>query len=202
MPSAKKFLKTIFHLFYHSTMKTTQQVREKQAVYGYAALDNKELAILSEIKNFENYETTDQFKAMQQLVARGSWQPERKITCSRDAYNAIPELQNLDHEEFWILYLNRQNKIISRKRLAVGGVAGCVVDPKIIAKSCFEQPRIVSNVIVAHNHPSGNLQPSSADIEISKKIKQGLNLFDINLFDSIIVGHHQEYYSLSDEGII
>jgi DNA repair protein RadC len=81
-------------------------------------------------------------------------------------------------------------------------VAGCVVDPKIIAKSCFEQPRNVSNVIVAHNHPSGNLQPSSADIEISKKIKQGLNLFDINLFDSIIVGHYREYYSLSDEGII
>jgi DNA repair protein RadC len=180
----------------------TAQVREKQAVYGYAALDNVELALLAGIKDYENYESTEQFKAMQHLVARGSWQPERKITCSRDAFNAIPELQNLDHEEFWILYLNRQNKVISRKRLAVGGVAGCVVDPKIIAKSCFEQPRIVSNVIVAHNHPSGNLQPSNEDINISKQIKQGLNLFNINLFDSIIVGHHQEYYSFSDEEII
>jgi DNA repair protein RadC len=182
-------------------MKTKQQVREKQAAYGYAALDNIELAALAGIKNYENYESTEQFKAMQHLVARGTWQPERKITCSRDAFNAIPELQNLDHEEFWILFLNRQNKVISRKRLAVGGVAGCVVDPKIIAKSCFEQPRNVSNVIIAHNHPSGNLNPSEADKSITKKIKLGLEYLDINLFDSIIVGHNN-YYSFADEGIM
>jgi len=178
------------------------QVREKQSAYGYAALTDKELAVLAGIRKYENYQDTPQFKAMQHLVARGEWQPDKKVTSSYEAVKALPELHNLDHEEFWIIYLNRQNQIISRKRLSVGGVAGTVVDPKLVAKSCFEQPRNVSSVVVAHNHPSGNLEPSEQDLAISRKIKEGLKLFDIGLLDSIIIGHGKQYTSLNDDGLL
>ncbi|MBL7917203.1 MAG: DNA repair protein RadC [Bacteroidia bacterium] len=122
------------------------------------------------------------------------------ISSSRDAYELIaPKIMDLHYEEFWLVLLNRANKVIKTESISKGGISGTVVDARLIAKSAIENNS--SGVVLAHNHPSGNNKPSEQDIEITKKIKQGLKLFDISLFDHIIVAG-QKYFSFADEGII
>lgn len=122
------------------------------------------------------------------------------IRSSQDAYNAIaPMLIDLQHEEFWILMLNRGNQVLKRVQISQGGVAGTVVDAKIIFKRALEIP--ASALVLCHNHPSGNLRPSGADIEITKKIKAGAELIDINVLDHLIVSE-RGYFSFADEGMM
>lgn len=126
---------------------------------------------------------------------------ERKqIKSSEDAYSYFePILSDLPHEEFWILLLNRSNKIIESVRIGAGGVAAVVVDVKIIAKEAVM--RLASGIILAHNHPSGNVTPSNEDRQITQKAREACNLLDIKLLDHIIVGNNR-YYSFANEGII
>ena len=121
-----------------------------------------------------------------------------KITSSKDAYNTIaPLIVDLPHEEFWIVLLNRSNRVIARDRVSMGGVAGTVVDAKIIFKTALQA--LASSIILCHNHPSGNLQPSQADIDITKKLKQGGACLDITVLDHLIISE-KGYYSFADEG--
>ena len=123
-----------------------------------------------------------------------------RVTCSRYAYNAIfPMLEDLPHEEFWVLYLNKAKNIIGRERISKGGVAGTVVDLKLLFKACLEN--MASAIIVCHNHPSGNLQPSQADLNLTKNIKTVGQSLDMPLLDHIIVGGIS-YFSFADEGLI
>lgn len=108
-------------------------------------------------------------------------------------------LCDLLYEEFWILLLNRANKIIDKKKISSGGVSGTVPDPKIILKIAID--KLASGIIVCHNHPSGNLSPSLADTELTKKLKQACALVDISFLDHIIVSE-KNYYSFADEGLI
>jgi len=125
---------------------------------------------------------------------------EQKISSSKDAYYILnKKLSDLPHEEFWMVLLNRANKVIKVENVSKGGMAGTVVDVRMIAKSALEQR--TSSVILGHNHPSGNLKPSKNDIDITKKIKDALQLFDIILFDHLIIGDGA-YYSFTDEGIL
>ncbi len=125
---------------------------------------------------------------------------DQKISSSRDAYRILNEkLSDLPHEEFWMVLLNRANKVIKVENVSKGGMAGTIVDVRMIAKSALEQR--TSSIILGHNHPSGNLKPSSNDIDITKKIKEALQLFDITLFDHLIIGDGA-YYSFTDEGIL
>ena len=123
-----------------------------------------------------------------------------KITQSRLAYEAIaPLLLDKTHEEFWVLFLNRSNVVVERSQISTGGVSGTLVDPKIIfqkALSC-----LASGMILCHNHPSGQLKPSQADLDLTQKIKQGGQLLDIQVLDHLIVGQH-DYLSMADEGLI
>lgn len=122
-----------------------------------------------------------------------------KISSSRIAYNIFQKhLSDLPYEEFWILLLNRANQVIRSEKLSKGGIAGTVVDIRLICKSAIEH--CASGVIMAHNHPSGQLQPSEQDKQITKKIKEGLKVFDIALLDHLIIGD-QNYFSFADEGI-
>lgn len=124
----------------------------------------------------------------------------QKISSSKDAFNALNQkLADLPHEEFWMILLNRANKIIKIESVSKGGISGTVVDVRLISKSAIENN--TSSVILAHNHPSGNLKPSQSDIDITKKIKEALKLFDITLFDHLIIGDHA-YYSFTDEGVL
>jgi len=123
-----------------------------------------------------------------------------KLTSSRQAFELLQgHLCDLPHEEFWVLLLNRANGLIRKKRVSEGGVSGTVVDPKIIFKAALEE--LASGIILAHNHPSGNLTPSQADLDITRKIKEAGKHLDINLLDHLIVGG-TSYYSFSDEGVL
>jgi DNA repair protein RadC len=123
-----------------------------------------------------------------------------KIISSAQAFELIQgELMDLPHEEFWVLLLNRAQLLIKKKRISEGGVSGTVADPKIIFKLALEE--LASGVIVVHNHPSGNLNPSRSDIELTKKIKEAGKVMEIQLLDHLIIAG-KKYYSFSDEGII
>lgn len=128
-------------------------------------------------------------------------QQKTKIKSSNDAFQVLhPDLSDLAHEEFWILLLNRANEVLAKINVSKGGTAGTVVDGKIIMKHAIEMPRCCG-IVLGHNHPSGNLRPSEADIKITQKLKEIASFMDINLIDHIIVGENA-YYSFADEGIL
>ncbi|MCW3085876.1 MAG: hypothetical protein JWP12_3242 [Bacteroidetes bacterium] len=123
-----------------------------------------------------------------------------KIITSKDAYGIMkPIMQDLPHEEFWLLMLNRANKLIKKELVSRGGVSGTVVDTKIIFKTAIEQ--YASSIIICHNHPSGNLRPSDADIRITKNIKEAGKIMEITLVDHLIITD-SGYYSFADEGMV
>jgi len=123
-----------------------------------------------------------------------------KITSSSDAFEYIhPNLSDLTHEEFWIIILNRANHIIQKKQVSIGGISGTVADPKIIFKKALEANG--SSIILIHNHPSGNLKPSQADISLTKKMKSAGDFMEIPVLDHIIVGDNT-YFSFADDGLI
>ena len=121
-----------------------------------------------------------------------------KIKSSNDAFLQMqPLLADLPYEEFWVILLNRANKIITKKKVSMGGTSGTVVDPKIIFKEAVQVA--CSNIIAVHNHPSGTNEPSHADKELTKKLKFGAEHLDIQLLDHIIIAGNK-YYSFADEG--
>ncbi len=123
-----------------------------------------------------------------------------KITCSADGYDAIrPHLLDLSHEQFWILLLNRANEVIRPFQISVGGVSGTVADPKLIFKAAIEH--LASAIILVHNHPSGNLTPSQADKDLTKKVVEAGRLLDVPVLDHLIFGDNG-YFSFADEGMM
>jgi len=125
---------------------------------------------------------------------------QTKINSSEDAFNCIQiELSDLTHEEFWVIYLDRANNVIDKLRISQGGVSGTVIDVRIILKQAIE--KLASSIILAHNHPSGNLSPSQSDLDITRKASDASKLVDMKVLDHIIVaGNH--FSSLADEGLI
>lgn len=122
------------------------------------------------------------------------------IRSSKDAFTHLhAKLSDLPHEEFWMLLLNRGNKVIRTEFIGRGGVAGTVADIRIVMKCAVEN--LATSIVLGHNHPSGNLVPSKEDINLTKKIKEAALLFDITLADHIIVGH-EDYYSFADQGTL
>lgn len=123
---------------------------------------------------------------------------KQKITCSNDIYELFqPLLGDLPHEEFWVLLLNRSNKIIEKFKISQGGVSGTVIDVRLILKNAIE--KLASSIILCHNHPSGNKMPSEADDSITNKLVEGCKLLDIKVLDHIIIADTR-FYSYTDEG--
>jgi DNA repair protein RadC len=122
------------------------------------------------------------------------------ITCSSDCFEILkPHLQDLPHEEFWILLINRANRMIKKCQISQGGVAGTVADPKIIFKIAVAE--LASGIILAHNHPSGNVVASQADCELTRKLVESGKLLEIQVLDHLIIAG-QNYFSFADEGIL
>lgn len=122
------------------------------------------------------------------------------IRCSKDIYlNVKDRFQDLLHEEFYIVLLDRANKVKSIELISKGGISGTVVDGKIVFKKALEQS--ASSIILCHNHPSGNLQPSRADLDLTKKIKAFGAFIDMPVLDHLIVTD-TGYYSFADEGTL
>jgi DNA repair protein RadC len=120
------------------------------------------------------------------------------IKSSKDAYEFIsPFLSDLQHEEFWAIYLCRNNSIIHYVKIGQGGISATIADIRIILKTAIEY--LASSIIICHNHPSGNIKPSESDISLTNKIKEAAKLLDINVLDHIIFTD-TSYYSFADEG--
>jgi DNA repair protein RadC len=123
-----------------------------------------------------------------------------KILSSRDLFEYIyPEIADLPHEEFFVIYLSKSLKVITHKKISSGGVQGTVADIRIILKHGVEL--LCSSIVAVHNHPSGNLKPSQADIDITKKLRDAAALLEIQLTDHLIIGD-KNYFSFSDEGLL
>jgi DNA repair protein RadC len=123
-----------------------------------------------------------------------------KVTSSKVMYQEMyPIIGELAHEEFWVVYLNNSNKIIFKAQLSKGGITGTIVDVRLVFKIALEQNAVA--IVLAHNHPSGKLQASEADIQVTKKIKNAGLQLDIPVLDHIIVTEHG-YFSFADEGIL
>ncbi|MDF2450127.1 MAG: repair protein RadC [Bacteroidota bacterium] len=123
-----------------------------------------------------------------------------KITSSKNAFAVLKsKLTDLPHEEFWVIFMSRSNSVIKTECISRGGISGTVVDIRLILKPAIHH--LASAIILAHNHPSGNLKPSQEDIHLTKKIKEAAKLMDISLQDHLIIGD-QSYLSFADEGLI
>lgn len=122
-----------------------------------------------------------------------------KITSSKAVFEIMqPIIGELPHEEFWVLYLNNSNKVIYKSQLSKGGITGTVVDVRLIFKTALEQNAV--SIILTHNHPSGKLQASDADKDITKKLKIAGEQLDVKVLDHIIITE-LGYLSFQDEGI-
>lgn len=123
-----------------------------------------------------------------------------KITTSESVFTIMqPIIGELLHEEFWVLYLNNFNKVIYKAQLSKGGMTGTIVDIRLIFKTAFE--RNATAIILSHNHPSGILEPSEADKQITQKLKDAGKSLDIRVLDHVIVTE-KGYYSFMDEGVL
>ena len=165
-----------------------------------------ELAKLT-VKDLMKFKGIGEAKAISIIAAlelgrrRKNSEPEKriKITDSQSAFDTIyPHLGDLNHEEFWVIFLNRANQVIGKQNVSKGGVSGTVVDPKVVFKMAVQFP--ASAIILAHNHPSGNLKPSQADHQLTRKLKEAGKALDIPVLDHLIIGDHN-YFSFVDEGV-
>ena len=124
---------------------------------------------------------------------------KNKVTSSKVVFEIMqPIIGELSHEEFWVLFLNNSNKVISKSQLSKGGITGTIVDVRLVFKLALESG--ATGLILCHNHPSGSLMPSSADKEITKKLKQAGDNLDVKVLDHLIITE-TKYYSFVDEGI-
>ncbi len=133
-------------------------------------------------------------KSLQEALKR------EKISSSKDAFDILqPIIGDHTFEEFWVLFLSRSNQILSKEKISQGGITGTVVDSRLIFKHALELNAV--SIIISHNHPSGNLQPSKADLQLTQEIKDGGKLLNINLIDHLIITQ-TSYFSFADEGIL
>ncbi len=127
-------------------------------------------------------------------------QQKPRILCSKDVADLIgPDLLYLPHEEFWIILLNRSNFVIKKQKVGQGGIGETIADPRIVFKLALEN--LASTLILAHNHPSGNLKPSSSDKELTRRFKEAANVFEITLADHLVFTD-QGYFSFADENLL
>jgi DNA repair protein RadC len=128
----------------------------------------------------------------------------KKITCSRDAYKIFMENWNPDIiefvEEFKILLMNRSNAVLGILDISKGGISGTVTDVRVVYLAAIKAN--ASGIICAHNHPSGNLNPSESDTRLTQKLKEAGNLMDIQLLDHLILTTDDSYYSFADNGLL
>lgn len=123
----------------------------------------------------------------------------KKVTSSKVIFEIMqPIIGELPHEEFWIIYMNNSNKVISKSQLSKGGITGTLVDVRIVFKTALEMG--ATALILCHNHPSGTLVPSEADKQITKKLKLAGESLEIKVLDHLIITE-ASYFSFADEGI-
>lgn len=160
---------------------------------------------IAELKTFKGIGEAKAITLMaaMELGRRRQYKEARSLPAIRnsaDAYQLLqPMVADLDHEQFWIILLNRAHQVINLEQVSSGGVSGTVVDPKIIFRRALHGQ--ASSIILCHNHPSGNLKPSPSDLEITKRLKLAGQQLEILVVDHLIVTH-RGFYSFADEGLL
>ena len=154
----------------------------------------------------ENAKETRKYQVAEiQLTYKSNVKPSLRprISGSKDAYNVL--LDSWDDnkleliEQFKVLLMNRANRVLGISEVSTGGIAGTVADPKLIFAAAIK--RAATGIILAHNYPSGNLTPSQADIDLTRRLKEAGKLLEIQVLDHLILTS-ERYYSFSDEGIL
>jgi DNA repair protein RadC len=142
-------------------------------------------------------------KVALELYRRAQFEPvpkDFKVVTSKDAFRVLgPHLGALDHEEFWVIYLNRRSRIIYKTMVSQGGLTSTIADPRIIFRIALDVH--ASSLIIAHNHPSGDVDPSQADLHITRKLFEGAKIFDLQLVDHLIISGNN-YCSFADSGLL
>ena len=125
---------------------------------------------------------------------------KKKITSSESVFELMqPVIGELEHEEFWIIYVNNSNKVLQKNQLSKGGITGTLVDVRLVLKNALEVG--ATGLILAHNHPSGTLKPSEADKQITQKLKGAAQSLDIKVLDHLIITE-KAYFSFADESLL
>ncbi|MDO4512379.1 MAG: DNA repair protein RadC [Bacteroidales bacterium] len=158
------------------------------------------------VKGLTKYKGIGPVKAIELMAAlqlSRRYQKERLqevvITSSDDAYNYLRnEMEHLEHEEIWIMMLNRAKKVIACKRMSMGGTTAAVGDIKMILRELID--RLADGVILAHNHPSDNPRPSTQDDNLTERLQAACRAVDVQMLDHIIVCRGGKYYSYLDSG--
>ena len=174
----------------------------KEAGNSLQELGRKGIGELVRIKGVGPAKATSILAALELGRRRAGMQYSEKIPVksSETVYRLFhPLMGDLEHEEFWLLMLNRANRILGRFKVSQGGLSGTVIDTRIILKKALDN--LASSIIVCHNHPSGNKQPSDADVKITEKLKKAAEMLEIKLLDHVIIAD-KSYFSFADEGLI
>lgn len=135
------------------------------------------------------------------ISATGNYVPSQKITCSKDSVEFAKQFYNDDiaiYESAFIILINRAHNVIGWAKISQGGICATVVDLRIVAKFAIDV--LASGVIFVHNHPTGNMRPSIQDDTLTRRMKDGLKLLEIELLDSVIISPDGSFYSYTDEG--
>ena len=160
------------------------------------------------VSDLTRYEGIGEVKALKILTALelgrrrgGETEDEKpKVTSSHSVFRLMqPLIGDLGHEAFWIIYLNGANRVQTKVQLSKGGMTATLVDVRLIFKMAFQNDS--TSVILCHNHPSGNLTPSEADRQLTKKIIKGGELLDIKVLDHVIITE-RSHFSFVDEDLI
>lgn len=166
------------------------------------ALSKMNVKDLTQFKGIGEAKAITIIAAMELGRRRKESEPLRKakVSSSRSAFEILlPYVNDLQHEEFWILMMDRGNRVLGVENVSKGGVTGTVADPKMIFRPALQH--LACGIILCHNHPSGNLQPSQDDIDITRKLRLAGNALEIPVLDHIIVGE-SDYYSFADNGML
>ncbi|MCB9425578.1 MAG: DNA repair protein RadC [Flavobacteriales bacterium] len=166
------------------------------------ALGKLSLSQLMEFKGIGQAKAITIAAAMELGRRRKDEEPKRlrQITSSQSVFQLMqPILGELPHEEFWIIYMNNSNKVIRKEQLSKGSITGTLVDVRLVYKIALEI--FATSIILCHNHPSGKLMPSTADRELTRKLKDAGECLDVKVLDHVIVTQ-QGYYSFADEGVL
>ncbi|CAM1334961.1 RadC family protein [Tenacibaculum aestuariivivum] len=178
-----------------------------QKILNYVNNDLNTLAKLS-IEELMRFKGIGEAKAITIITAlefgkRRQFEKNATITTVKSSLDAATILQfslgDIEHEEFWVLYLNNSNKILAKHQLSKGGFTATLVDVRLLYQKALQLSAV--GVIVSHNHPSGKLSPSESDIQLTKKIKEAGRTLDIKLLDHLIITQ-KAYFSFADEGIL
>lgn len=142
---------------------------------------------------------TAAFELGRRFAAEGFRSPCRAITNASQIFSIMfPVLKGIDHEECWILYLNRANHILYKEKVSIGGLSSTTIDTNSILRKAIEKK--ADGIILVHNHPSGNPQPGKADVVETERLKKAAETFSISMLDHVIISD-SGYYSFADQMI-